>query len=241
MPYSMLNMNEAADYLHLSLNELEKLVSKRSIPFDNLRGQIVFRKIELRDWSNQGMLDSCKKTITAAHKRIDSHLFDTPDDNQAFLSQCVFPGCMIPDLAGRTRKKTLQALAKGAFDTGYATDEEEILRLLEEREELCPTGIPGGIAIPHTRIHSPYLYLENMIIIGKSDRGIPFGSSDHKMSDIFVMPCTVDDRHHLYMLSRIALLFQATNFAQLLREAHDAEEMQEALESCEKEIIKNIK
>ena len=55
------------------------------------------------------------------------------------------------------------------------------------------------------------------------------------------MPCTVDDRHHLYMLSRIALLFQTTNFAERLREAHDAEEMEDALRECEKEIIKNLK
>ncbi|WDE96041.1 PTS sugar transporter subunit IIA [Lentisphaera profundi] len=237
MPYSILNMNEAADYLHLSINELEKLVNKRSIPFDRSRGQIVFRKIELRDWSNQVMLDSCKKTITAAHKRIDLHLFETPDDNKAFLSKSIFPGCMIPDLAGKTRKKILQTLAQAAFDTSYATDENEIFRLLEEREELCPTGIAGGIAIPHTRVHSPYLYLENMILIGKTDRGIPFGAADHKMTDIFVMPCTVDDRHHLYMLSRIALLFQTTDLANKLREAHSADEMEDALKECEKEII----
>ena len=241
MSYSVLNINEAADYLHLSVHELEKLVSKRSVPFDYLRGQVVFRQNELRDWSNQGMLESCAKTITNIHKRIDSHLFDTPDDNQAFLSECIFPGCMIPELPGELARKLYKPLAKAAFDTGYATDEPEIYRLLEEREELCPTGIAGGIAIPHTRIHSPYLYLENMLIIGRSGNGIPFGSSDHKLTDIFVMPCTVDDRHHLYMLSRIALLFQTTDFADRLREAHDAEEMENALRECEKEIIKNLK
>ena len=241
MSYSILNLQEAAHYLHLSEYELKKLINKKSIPYDISRGQTVFRKNELRDWSNQNILESCKKTLPNMHKRIDNHVFDTPDDNKAFLSDCILPKCMIPELPGRTRSKTLRALAKAAFDTEYATDEEEIYKLLEEREELCPTGLTGGIAIPHTRIHSPYLFMENMLIIGKSPNGIPFGSADHKMTDIFVMPCTVDDRHHLYMLSRIALLFQSTDIAQRLREAQTADEMEQAVREEEMRIVEIIK
>ena len=241
MPYSVLNFQEAAHYLHLSEQELKRLTNKKSIPHDVSRGQIIFRQNELRDWSNQDVLDSCKKTLPGMHKRIDNHVFDTPDDNKAFLSECILPKCMIPELPGRTRSKTLRALAKVAFDTEYATDEEEIYKLLEEREELCPTGLTGGIAIPHTRVHSPYLFMENMLIIGKSPNGIPFGSADHKLTDIFVMPCTVDDRHHLYMLSRIALLFQSTDIAERLREAQTADEMEQAVREEEMRIVEIIK
>lgn len=56
MPYSQLTVEEAAEYLHLDIRELHKLIQKKEIPFESVRGQTIFRRNHLRDWSTQRIL-----------------------------------------------------------------------------------------------------------------------------------------------------------------------------------------
>ena len=228
MPFATLSFDEACDYLHLGKADLDRLVSKRDIPFHHTRGQVIFRKNELRDWNVSRLLcpkvgeEHAGKVDKEARRRQHCALGQGP------LHELLVDGSLIPFLDGRSKAKVLKALATAAFQTGLAADEDEVLKLLLERDEDCPTGIADGIAFPHTRIHSETLFFGDFIIIGKIPNGIPFGALDGRFTDIFIMPCCSDDVSHLRILSRLALMLRQTDLADGLRVCETAEEMREA-------------
>ena len=47
MPYQMLNLEEAARYLHLTSADVERRVKDREIPFEKRGGRIVFSNATL--------------------------------------------------------------------------------------------------------------------------------------------------------------------------------------------------
>lgn len=239
MPYSSMTVEEAAEYLHFDIRELYKLIQRKEIPFEQVRGEIVFRKNHLRDWSTQRILAFKEKHLhefhTQAHKKQQA-----PDRHKPFLTGFVEPSFFVDYIPAKSKAKILKFLADKAFDTGGVCDAEELYSLLHEREELCPTGLEKGVAIPHTRIHSEYLFLENFVIIGRIPGGVPFGAVDGKKTDLFFMPCTMDDQLHLYTITRIALMVQKTDLAERLREAGCSEEMYDIFVEEEKYFVENF-
>jgi len=239
MPYSQLTVEEAAEYLHIDIRELHKLIQKKEVPFELIRGQTIFRRNHLRDWSTQRILAFKEKHLNDFHIKIIDNK-GTPDRHKPFLSDMVTEESFLDFIPVKSKSKILKFLADKAFDTGCVCDAVELYELLEEREELCPTGLEGGVAIPHTRVHSEYLFLENFLIIGKIPGGVPFGSVDGKLTDLFFMPCTMEDKLHLYTISRIALMLQKTDIQEQLRIAETAGEMHEAFVEAEKYFVENF-
>lgn len=238
MPYSQLTIEEAAEYLHLDIRELHKLIQKKEVPFEIIRGQTIFRRNHLRDWSTQRILAFKEKHLNDFH--IKAHRQEhTPDQHEAFLSSMVKEETFIEYMPVKSKSKILKYLADQAFETGCVCDATELYELLEEREDLCPTGLEGGVAIPHTRVHSEYLFLENFLVVGKIQGGVPFGAVDGKLTDLFFMPCTMDDKLHLYTISRIALMIQKTDLKARLREAETSHEMYEAFLEEEQFFVEN--
>jgi len=239
MSYSQMSIEEAAEYLHLDIRELHKLIQKKEVPFEIVRGQTIFRKNHLRDWSTQRILAFKEKHLNDFHVNAHANQI-APDQHQPFLSKMLREESFIDFIPVKSKSKILKYLAEVAFDTGCVCDATELFELLTEREELCPTGLEKGIAIPHTRVHSEYLFLENFLIVGKIPGGVPFGAIDGKLTDIFFMPCTMDDKLHLYTISRIALMMQKTDIADRLREAETALDMYEAFTEAETEFVEKF-
>ncbi len=239
MPFSPMTIEDAAVYLHLEMRELNKLVQRKEIPFEHIRGQFVFRKNHLRDWSTQRILAFKGKHLkdfhVQAHKKQEA-----PDRHIPFLTGFLNESYFVEHIPSKSKAKVLKFLADKAFDTGCVCDGGELYQLLLEREELCPTGLEGGVALPHTRVHSEYLFLENFLIIGKISGGVPFGAIDGKLTDLFFMPCTMDDQLHLYTITRIALMLQKTDLGDRLREAVTAREMYEAFIETEQFFVEKF-
>ena len=66
---------------------------------------------------------------------------DLADESTVFLDLDVGP----------QKEKILNYLIAKAVETGRATDSDGIVAAALKREEKAPTGLPGGIAIPHCR------------------------------------------------------------------------------------------
>lgn len=66
---------------------------------------------------------------------------DLADESTVFLDLDIGP----------QKEKILNYLIAKAVETGRATDSNGIVAAALEREEKAPTGLPGGIAIPHCR------------------------------------------------------------------------------------------
>ncbi|MFE4083295.1 fructose-specific PTS transporter subunit EIIC [Streptomyces sp. YIM B13502] len=125
------------------------------------------------------------------------------------------------DLSADTKEAAARALAERMAARGRVTDLEGFLADVAAREAQMPTGLDGGIGIPHCR--SAHV-TEPTLAFGRSAAGIDFGAPDGPADLVFLIaaPAGADDAH-LTLLSALARRLMNTGFTDALRAATDAE------------------
>ncbi|MGY5045460.1 PTS fructose transporter subunit IIABC [Streptomyces sp. 900105755] len=124
------------------------------------------------------------------------------------------------DLSADTKEAAARALAERMVALGRVTDLEGFLADVAAREAQMPTGLDGGIGIPHCR--SAHV-TEPTLAFGRSAAGIDFGAPDGPADLIFLIaaPAGADDAH-LTILSALARQLMNSEFTDALRSADDA-------------------
>ncbi|WP_251093774.1 fructose-specific PTS transporter subunit EIIC [Streptomyces sp. Caat 7-52] len=124
------------------------------------------------------------------------------------------------DLSADTKEAAARALAERMVTQGRVTDLEGFLADVAAREAQMPTGLDGGIGIPHCR--SAHV-TEPTLAFGRSAAGIDFGAADGPADLIFLIaaPAGADDAH-LTILSSLARQLMNAEFTSALRAAGDA-------------------
>ncbi|MEU4998210.1 fructose-specific PTS transporter subunit EIIC [Streptomyces sp. NPDC021622] len=125
------------------------------------------------------------------------------------------------DRSAGTKEAAARALAERMVTLGRVTDLEGFLADVAAREAQMPTGLDGGIGIPHCR--SAHV-TEPTLAFGRSADGIDFGAPDGPADLIFLIaaPAGADDAH-LTILSSLARQLMDEEFTSALRGAGDAE------------------
>ena len=236
MPFRLLSLDELAEYLHLSRPDIEVLVKRQEIPFEKRGDRVMFRKQEIEAWASQRILGLEDKRLDEYHQK------STHGTRDLFESGPILPALLKAEhiaaaMAAKTRASLLRELVAVAESTGLVMDARELLKSLEEREGLCSTALPGGLAVPHPRYHQAYLFETSFIAVGRTLQGIHFGAPDGQPTDLFFLICCQDDRFHLHGLARLCLMVQKTELLSKLREAEDAAAMHECLMACEQEAL----
>ncbi|MGW6732809.1 PTS fructose transporter subunit IIABC [Streptomyces sp. NPDC055013] len=124
------------------------------------------------------------------------------------------------DLSADTKEAAARALAERMVALGRVTDLEGFLADVAAREAQMPTGLDGGIGIPHCRSEH---VTEPTLAFGRSAAGIDFGATDGPADLIFLIaaPAGADDAH-LTILSSLARQLMNPEFTDALRSAGDA-------------------
>ncbi|MBG0854597.1 PTS sugar transporter subunit IIA [Streptomyces spinoverrucosus] len=124
------------------------------------------------------------------------------------------------DLSADTKEAAARALAERMVALGRVTDLEGFLADVAAREAQMPTGLDGGIGIPHCRSEH---VTEPTLAFGRSAAGIDFGAADGPADLIFLIaaPAGADDAH-LTILSSLARQLMNTEFTDALRAVRDA-------------------
>ncbi len=239
MSYSQLSLEEAAEYLHLTADQVEKLARQGEIPAKIVKNRPVFDKSLLHDWITKKLLGENAESPLRFHRRVKELQEHDAIEISSFLSQFLMPSVISVNLVARSKKAVLRELVALSAKSNLVTDVEELLQLVEEREQLFSTGLIGGVAMPHSRVHDEYLIHDSFLVIAKQQPGIPFGAQDGGLTDLFFMPCAQNDRIHLSMIARIALLLQKTDLANSIRRCETAEEVMDSVISIEAEFIQS--
>ncbi|MBT3078258.1 MULTISPECIES: fructose-specific PTS transporter subunit EIIC [Streptomyces] len=123
------------------------------------------------------------------------------------------------DLSAATKDAAARSLAERMVAAHRVTDLDGFLADVAAREAQMPTGLDGGIGIPHCRsehVSAPTL------AFGRSARGIDFGAADGPADLIFLIaaPAGADD-DHLTILSGLARRLMDPEFTAALRAGDD--------------------
>ena len=131
---------------------------------------------------------------------------------------------IVPDLVrldvpvGPDKKDVIEYLADVVASAGRADTPEGLAADALAREATAPTGIPGGIAIPHCR--SPHV-LAPSLGFARLTGGVDFGAADGEKANLVFMiaaPAGADD-FHLKLLAKLARGLMKPEFTGALRSA----------------------
>ncbi|MGA2660898.1 MAG: PTS sugar transporter subunit IIA [Verrucomicrobiota bacterium] len=236
MPHRTFNTEEVGRYLHLGRADMERLVKNQDIPFERHGERLVFRKVEIDAWASQRILGLEGRRLAEYHQR-------TSSDTRRFLAREVMmpelmqPEFIEPALPAKTKASVLRQMTALAEKGGRVWDAQGLLAGLEAREALCSTGVPGGLALLHSRFPDAYMFESPFIVLGRTVQKIPFGAPDGGATDLFFLLGCPDDRLHLHTLARLCLMAQKTNLLAQLRDAPDAASMHRSILEAEQAVL----
>ncbi|WP_405808533.1 fructose-specific PTS transporter subunit EIIC [Streptomyces sp. NBC_01520] len=123
------------------------------------------------------------------------------------------------ELSAETKSAAARYLAERMVTAGRVTDLDGFLADVAAREAQMPTGLDGGIGIPHCRSEH---VTEPTLAFGRSARGIDFGAADGPADLVFLIaaPAGADD-DHLTILSSLARRLMDPGFTGALRAEGD--------------------
>lgn len=125
------------------------------------------------------------------------------------------------DLRAADRHEAVRSLAARLAADGRVTDLDGFLADARDREEQLPTGLEGGIGIPHARsVH----VTQPTLAFGRSADGIDFGAADGPADLVFLIAAPAGGHaEHLDILASLARRLVHASFRQALRRAPDAQ------------------
>ncbi len=125
------------------------------------------------------------------------------------------------DLAAQDKDAATRRLAELMSAEGRVTDLETFLTDVRAREAQMPTGLEGGIGIPHARSTG---VTQPTVAFGRSATGVDYGASDGPAHLVFLIaaPAGGGDEH-LKVLAALARRLVHASFKEALLQASDAE------------------
>jgi PTS system nitrogen regulatory IIA component len=234
MPYRTLTIQEVARMLGTDVRRVERMAQRGGIPCQKVGGQFRFNRAEITEWLQQHVGRMSDEHLAEMDAGMTEQR-QTPQD-EMIVSPLLRLEAVTPNLGSRTKDSTLRELVALAEKTGLVLNGQELTEAVLHREELLSTAMEHGIAIPHPRRPLPYAIAEPILAVAKTTQGIAFGAPDGRLTDLFFLTASQDDRHHLHILARLCRMLYDEDFLGHLRDAETAQEMVELLKERELEV-----
>jgi len=137
------------------------------------------------------------------------------------MSALITPELVDLDLKATERHEATRSLAERLQAAGRVTDLDGFLADVAAREAQMPTGIEGGIGIPHCRSEH---VTEPTLGFGRSTAGIDFGAADGPADLIFLIAAPAGGgAEHMNILAALARRLVHASFREALRTTPDAQ------------------
>ena len=236
MSREMLNLKQAAEHVHLEMNELKHVAQRGEIEAVERAGEWHFEHRALDEWAQRNLLSLNRRDLGAQHRSmLDEQRRERRMNRSA--ADCFRAEAVDLSVTAKAKAGIIRDMTDLAARTGAVYDAEALFRELVSREEVASTAVGRSMALLHPRFHDPYLFEESFIAYGRSERPIFFGARDGEATRHFFLICCTDHEQHLHLLARLAVLAHGTDFPEKLDAAATAEEVIDAVRECEKEYL----
>jgi nitrogen PTS system EIIA component len=216
-PNDALSIGELAASFGWSVRFVEGLVRSESIPALNINGIHYFRRQDVVDWLDQKIqtLDASRLNELEAKLEGDSVDFNSARTAPKSISDLLHEGSISLGQMYSSKRMVLEKLTDLAEKSGKVVNREHLLASLIERESLCSTALPGGVAITHPRRPLPLAVTDTVLAFLHLRTPIPFGAEDETPTELFFLIAAQDERQHLHTLSRIARILRSDTIEKL--------------------------
>jgi nitrogen PTS system EIIA component len=218
-----LKIKDIVDLLQVSEKTVYRWIKEKKIPCYRINHQYRFNRSEINEWILSSKIELSSSLINLA-------IPNNPDHLTSLLEK----GGIIPNISGENVKEVLRDTIE-KITTPTNISKEEILSALLSREELMPTAIGKGIAIPHPR--NPIVTDINnaSVSICYLQKPVEFGALDNQPVHTLFILLTASPRMHLDVLSKISYLCQSEYFLNMLKEQASKESILEFVKLKEKD------
>ncbi|SPE60803.1 putative PTS IIA-like nitrogen-regulatory protein PtsN [Verrucomicrobia bacterium] len=158
------------------------------------------------------------------------------NSNSVVLSELLSPSTVILNLKSGDKDAVLSELVEHIPQ--LASDpagQQTLLRALREREQLYSTGIGDGVALPHARNGLVGLVDQSVIVFGRHNQGIHYGSIDSAPARLFFLLVAPTVTQHLAILGRLTRLLSDPRLRENLLSAATAEQAISVIREAEAE------
>jgi len=213
-----LDVHSLAAYLHVAPAQVMRLVERGKLPARRVSGQWRFSSAEIHHWLEERIGLSTDDELAQMESALARPAGESVLEGVLIAEMLPIEAIDIP-LAAQTRGAVIAAMAELAARTGWLWDPTKMADAVRAREDMFPTALDSGVALLHPRRPLPAILDRPFIALGRTGRGIPFGGASGKLTDVFFLLCSVDDREHLRTLARLSRLLAAEEFLESLRQA----------------------
>jgi fructose PTS system EIIA component len=148
------------------------------------------------------------------------------------MPDLITPDLVDLDLDASDRHQATRSLAERLRAAGRVSDLDGFLADVRAREAQMPTGIEGGIGIPHAR--SAHV-IEPTLGFGRSATGVDFGAEDGPAHLIFLIAAPEGGgAEHMTILASLARRLVHASFREAL---HQAPDPQTVVDLVNKEVL----
>lgn len=229
MSHEDFDIGSLATYLRLTKEQVSRLAERGKLPGRRVSGQWRFPQAEVHHWWEERIGTSCESEL------MQVELILRRDEPDALVTDLVPIEAIAVPLAAKTRNAAIRAMVNLATDTGHLWDPDKLEDAVRARESLHPTALDNGAALLHPRRPMTNILAEPFVALGITPQGIPFGGS-RRLTDIFFLICSTDDRGHLQTLARLSRLVAYEDFLTRLRAAVNPREVVTLLQEYEAKL-----
>ena len=228
MPHTNLTLQQLSRYLHLPDAQIRKLVDKGAIPSRRVNGELVFSRDEVNRWLERRIGISDEEELAQVEEALTKSMLPGTVEKAVLLVSLIPDGAIALPLLAKTRDSVIRSMVQLAGSTGLLWDTGIMSEAVKAREDLHTTALDNGVALLHPRRPMPNILGDTFLVLGLAPSGIPFGGS-LGLTDIFFLICSMDDRVHLRILTRLSRMLTYPDFLKRLRGTSSEFEVRELI------------
>jgi PTS system nitrogen regulatory IIA component len=228
------DVDSLAAYLHLTPAQVSRMADRGKLPGRKIGGQWRFPEAEIHHWLEERIGVSDDDQLAKVETVLDRA---ATDDTEICIAEMLPREAIAVPLQARTRGKVIRAMTELAAATGWLWDPEKMAEAVSARESLHSTALENGVALLHPRRPQPAILAHAFLALGRTFRGIPFGDSQGRLTDVFFLICSTDDGGHLRTLARLSRLLADPHFLDRVRLADDAAAVHDVIVATEQSLF----
>ncbi|MFK8114687.1 MAG: PTS sugar transporter subunit IIA [Rubripirellula sp.] len=231
-----LDIAQLANYLHLTPEQVSKMVMRGRLPGRRVGGEWRFAEAEIHHWLEERIGASDTEELQKVQRVLDRASSGDGTD-RPIQEMCTVETIEVP-LNARTRGSVIRTMSELAGRSGLMWDAPAMAEAVRAREQMHPTALDCGVALLHPRRPQTSILADSVVALAVCQSAIPF-SDRGDMTDIFFLICSYDDSVHLRILAKLSRMISDGEMLPKLRDCQTSSEAWHCLKESEDAIESN--
>jgi nitrogen PTS system EIIA component len=221
-----LKISDLIEIFEVPERKIIKWLKEKELPFYKINNQYRFNKAELHDWI-------IKNRINVSDKIFKLSMTDSP----VLISRLIQKGGVHYGIEGKSVNEIIKNSVK-LMPSSRDLSKKTIVACLLQREEMMPTAIGRGIAIPHPRNPIISHTEDECITLCFLKKNIDYNAIDGLPVHSLFIILSANPKRHLEILSKISYLCLQDRFLDLLKKRASIESIMKFITSVEEDWTK---